>query len=274
MIMRKPFLKWAGNKYRVLDHLLPLIGTPKTYVEPFAGSCAAALNVDAKRYVLNDINPDLINLYNYLTNPNDDNFIPYCGDFFRPENNDKEEYIALRKYFNDSTDTLERSRLFVYLNRHCFNGLTRYNSGGGFNVPFGKMKNPMLPSTAMMDFRMYFLMRKHIFANVHFDDGRLYAGLGSGDVVYLDPPYVPASDTANFASYAKQGFSYDEQVALVKRAESIASQGAKVIVSNHDTDVSRELYKNAKIHSLQVSRSISAKGSSRKKANELIAVYS
>lgn len=273
MIMRKPFLKWAGNKYRVLDHLLPLIGTAKTYVEPFAGSCATALNVDAKRYVLNDINPDLINLYKYLINPNDDSFIQHCGDFFRPENNDKEEYISLRKYFNDSTDTLERSRLFVYLNRHCFNGLTRYNSGGGFNVPFGKMKNPMLPSTAMMDFRMYFLMRQHTFASVHFDDGRLYAGLGSGDVVYLDPPYVPASDTANFASYAKQGFSYDEQVALVKRAESLASQGAKVIVSNHDTDVSRELYKNAKIYSLQVTRSISAKGSSRKKANELIAVY-
>ena len=272
--MRKPFLKWAGNKYRVLEHLLPLIGTPKTYVEPFAGSCATALNVDAQRYVMNDINADLINLYKYLTSPNDDNFIPFCANFFRPENNTKEEYIALRKYFNDNTDTLERSRLFVYLNRHCFNGLTRYNSSGGFNVPFGKMKNPMLPSTAMMDFRMYFLMRQHIFANVHFDDDRLYTGLGSGDVVYLDPPYVPASDTANFASYDKEGFAYDEQVALVKRAESLANQGAKVIVSNHDTDVSRELYKNAKIYSLQVSRSISAKGSSRKKANELIAVYS
>ena len=271
--MRKPFLKWAGNKYRILEHLLPLIGTAKSYVEPFAGSCATALNVDAERYLLNDINADLINLYKLVTHPNDDSFIQYFGELFRPENNDKEEYLAWRKLFNESTDAQERSRLFVYLNRHCFNGLTRYNSKGGFNVPFGKMKNPMLPSTAMMDFRMYFLMRQHMFTNVHFDDGRLYAGLGSGDVVYFDPPYVPASDTANFASYAKEGFSYDEQVALVKRAESLANQGVKVIISNHDTDVSRELYKNAHIRSLQVSRSISAKGSSRKKANELIAVY-
>ena len=267
--MRKPFLKWAGNKYRVLEHVLPLIGSPKRYCEPFAGSCAVALNVDAKQYILNDINTDLTNLYKYLTNPNDDSFIQHCGDFFRPEYNEKGEYISLRKFFNESADTFERSRLFVYLNRHCFNGLTRYNSKGGFNVPFGKMKNPMLPSTAMMDFRMYFLMRKHAFYNTSFNDTRLYSAMQSGDVVYFDPPYVPASDTANFASYAKEGFTYDQQVELAELAESLANRGIKVIISNHDTDVSRELYKNAQIHSLQVTRSISAKGSSRKKANEL-----
>jgi len=271
--MRKPFLKWAGNKYKVLEHLLPLIGTPKRYCEPFAGSCAVALNVDAEKYFINDINSDLINLYNEVTNPNDDSFIQYCDELFCPENNDKEEYLELRKIFNESTNIQERSRLFVYLNRHCFNGLTRYNSSGGFNVPFGKMKNPMLPSTAMMDFRMYFLMRQHYFYSTSFDNVDLYSPLQSGDVVYFDPPYVPVSDTANFASYAKEGFSYDEQKRLVIIAESLANRGIKVIVSNHDTDVSRELYKNAQIYSLQVSRSISAKGSSRKKASELIAVY-
>ena len=96
--MRKPFLKWAGNKHRILEHILPLIGSPQTFCEPFAGSCAVALNVNAQRYLINDINADLINLYKYLTNPNDDSFIQYCGDFFRPEFNDKEEYISLRKF--------------------------------------------------------------------------------------------------------------------------------------------------------------------------------
>ena len=116
-------------------------------------------------------------------------------------------------------------------------------------------------------------MRKHAFYNTSFNDMRLYSALQSGDVVYFDPPYVPASDTANFASYAKEGFTYDQQVELAELAESLANRGIKVIISNHDTDVSRELYKNAQIHSLQVTRSISAKGSSRKKANELLAVY-
>ena len=106
-----------------------------------------------------------------------------------------------------------------------------------------------------------------------FEDPALYENIESGDVVYFDPPYVPASDTAYFASYAKEGFTYDHQVELAELAESLCNRGAKVIVSNHDTPVSRELYKNAQIHSIQVARSISAKGSSRKKASELIAVY-
>jgi len=271
--MRKPFLKWAGNKFRVLPELLPLIGTPRKYIEPFSGSTAVALNVNAEEYVLNDINKDLINLYRYLTNPNDDSFLKYCDELFCPENNDKEEYLAFRKLFNNSTDTLERSRLFVYLNRHCFNGLTRYNSKGGFNVPFGKMKNPKCPVNEMMAFRMYYLQKNHRFVSTSFEDSALYENIGSGDVVYFDPPYVPASDTASFTDYAKEGFTYDQQVQLAELAESLSNRGAKVIISNHDVPTTRELYKNAEIYSLEVSRSISAKGSSRKKAKELIAVY-
>lgn len=271
--MKKPFLKWAGNKFRVLPELLPLIGTPRRYIEPFSGSTAVALNVNAEEYVLNDINKDLINLYRYLTNPNDDSFLKYCDELFRPENNDKEEYLAFRELFNNSTDTFERSRLFVYLNRHCFNGLTRYNSKGGFNVPFGKMKNPKCPVNEMMAFRMYYLQKNHRFVSTSFEDSALYENVGSGDVVYFDPPYVPASETASFTDYAKEGFTYDQQVQLAELAESLSNRGAKVIISNHDVPTTRELYKNAEIHSLEVTRSISAKGSSRKKAKELIAVY-
>ena len=270
--MKKPFLKWAGNKFRVLPHLLPIIGDPKRYIEPFGGSMAVALNVSADEYVLNDINNDLNNLYGHVTDRNDDNFIKYCQELFY-EGNNRETYNEMRDLFNRSTDTLERSRMFVYINRHCFNGLTRYNSKGGFNVPFGKMKNPKCPVNEMMWFRMYFLQKKHRFMSTSFEDSALYENIESGDVVYFDPPYVPASDTANFANYAKEGFTYDQQVQLAELAESLASRGAKVIISNHDTPVSRELYKNAQIHSIQVSRSIAANKNSRKKASELIAVY-
>lgn len=270
--MKKPFLKWAGNKFRVLPHLLPIIGDPKRYIEPFGGSMAVALNVSADEYVLNDINNDLVNLYGHVTDVNDDIFIKYCQELFY-EGNNREAYNEIRDLFNQSTDSLERSRMFVYLNRHCFNGLTRYNSKGGFNVPFGKMKNPKCPVNEMMQFRMYFLQKKHRFMSTSFEDFALYENIESGDVVYFDPPYVPASDTANFANYAKEGFSYDQQVQLAELAESLANRGAKVIISNHDTDVSRQLYKNAEIHSIQVARSIAANKTSRKKAKELIAVY-
>jgi DNA adenine methylase len=120
---------------------------------------------------------------------------------------------------------------------------------------------------------MYYLQKNHRFVSTSFEDSALYENIGSGDVVYFDPPYVPASDTASFTDYAKEGFTYDQQVQLAELAESLSNRGAKVIISNHDVPTTRELYKNAEIYSLEVSRSISAKGSSRKKAKELIAVY-
>jgi DNA adenine methylase len=121
---------------------------------------------------------------------------------------------------------------------------------------------------------MYFLSKQLVrFTSVSFEDSSLYEDLEAGDVVYFDPPYVPASDTASFTSYATDGFTSDQQVQLTQLAETLASKGIRVIVSNHDVPVTRELYKNATIYPIQVTRTIAAKGGSRKKASELIAVY-
>ena len=272
--MNKPFLKWAGNKYRVLPHLVPHIGTPKRYCEPFGGSLSVALNTTAEQYILNDVNKDLVAIYQNLVNPNDDNFIKYCEELFTSENNTKESYLELREHFNNATDSIERARLFIYLNRHCFNGLSRYNSKGKFNVPFGKYDKPACPSEQMSEFRLFFLSKQLTrFTSLSFEDSTLYSDLESGDVVYMDPPYIPASDTASFTSYATDGFTHEQQVQLAELAESLTNRGIKVIISNHDVPIARELYKNATIYPIQVTRTISAKGSSRKKANELIAVY-
>jgi len=282
--MNRTFLKWAGNKTKVLPHLIPHIGYPKRYCEPFGGSLAVALNIQAEQYILNDVNKDLVAIYQNLVNPNDANFIQYCEELFTPENNTREVYKDLVKHFNQATNPQERARLFIYLNRHCFNGLSRYNQKGDFNVPYGRefkdkktgekyIQNAYFPNEEMINFRMYFLQRKHSFTSLSFEDSALYHGLESGDVVYFDPPYVPASDTANFTSYATDGFTHDQQVQLAQLAESLAAKGVRVIVSNHDVPITRELYKNATLYPIQVTRTIAAKGSSRKKASELIAVY-
>lgn len=283
--MNKPFLKWAGNKYRVLPHLIPHIGNPKRYCEPFGGSLSVALNTTAEQYILNDVNKDLVAIYQNLVNPNDDKFIRYCEELFIPENNTKEAYLELRAHFNQATNTIERARLFVYLNRHCFNGLSRYNSKGGFNVPYGRefknkdteekeIQSAYFSKEEMMNFRMFFLSKQLVrFTSLSFEDSSLYEDLEAGDTVYFDPPYVPVSNTSNFTSYATDGFTHKQQIELANLAECLASKGIKVIVSNHDVDITRELYKNATIYPIQVTRTISAKGSSRIKANELIAVY-
>lgn len=283
--MNKTFLKWAGNKTKVLPHLIPHIGNPKRYCEPFGGSLAVALNIPAQQYILNDVNRDLVSIYQNLMNPNDDNFIRYCEELFTSENNTKEAYLELRKYFNQATDSTERARLFIYLNRHCFNGLSRYNSKGHFNVPYGRefkdkktgekyIQTAYFPKEEMMNFRMVFLSKQLVrFTSLSFENYSLYEDLEAGDVVYFDPPYVPTSDTANFTSYATDGFTHDQHIQLAQLSESLASKGIRVIVSNHDVPVTRELYKNATIYSIQVTRTISANGNSRKKASELIAVY-
>ncbi len=278
--MNKSFLKWAGNKFRVLPDLLPHIGSPKKYIEPFGGSLSVALNINAEEYILNDINQDLYSLYTNV----DEKFVNECKELFTDENNTKEKYLELRKLFNTIKDCRERAKLFLYLNKHAFNGLSRYNSKGEYNVPYGriakdsktgekKINKAHFPEQELNHFRDVFLTQKVNFFNTSFSDKSLYQNIGPGDVVYFDPPYVPASETASFTDYAKEGFTYDQQIQLAELAESLCNRCAKVIISNHDVPTTRELYKNAEIYSIQVRRSISANKTSRKKVNELIAVY-
>lgn len=269
--MNRPFLKWAGNKYRVLPHLIPLIGYPNRFCEPFGGSLSVAFNTVAEEYILNDINQDLVSIYQNLLGENGSQFISDCKKYF--DYNTQESYLELRKKFNQSSDTYERACLFIYLNRHCFNGLSRYNKKGEFNVPFGKYDSPKFPIEEMENFIEFFRSKTIRLSSVSFDDNTLYNTLQHGDVVYFDPPYVPVSDTASFTDYATEGFTHQQQVELAELCDSLANRGVKVILSNHDLPLTRELYKNAKIYPIQVSRTISAKGSSRKKASELIAVW-
>jgi DNA adenine methylase len=268
--MNKPFLKWCGNKFRVLPHILPFIGEPKQYIEPFFGSMAVALNVRSDCYVLNDANGDLVNLYRFVVNDKD--FINDCENLFK-ENNNPETYYELRNKFNTITDEREKSLIFVYLNRHCFNGLTRYNSSGEFNVPFGKYKSPYFPREEMQNYKDYFSSKSLVrITSYDFADEHLYNDLDSNTVVYFDPPYLPHGE-CGFTNYVTEGFTYEDQVRLRDLALKIASKGAKVLLSNHDTPEARELYSGAFLASFSVNRFTSAKGSSRKPAKELLAVW-
>jgi DNA adenine methylase len=272
--MRKPFLKWAGNKYRVLPHLLPIIGTPNKYCEPFGGSLAVALNVSACEYVLNDINNDLTTTYNLLMGGDSEDFLRECQEWFTSDNNNKEKFIELRALFNSLDHGAERASLFIYLNRHCFNGLTRYNKGGGFNVPFGRYATPYFPQKELESFSSHFKSKTSVkLTSSSFEDATLYRDLGEGDVVFFDPPYVPISQTSNFTDYSPDGFCYGQQVELVALAKSLSDRGIKAIITNSDCELTRELYKGARIIPISVSRTISANVESRKKAQEVIAVF-
>lgn len=268
--MSKPFLKWAGGKAKLVPFIelhLPS-AERKRLVEPFAGSGAVSFGIEFDSYLLADTNADLINLFQSLKSEKQ-SFIDYVQSFFVADNNQEERFYELRTQFNQSQDKLERSALFMYLNRHGYNGLCRYNRSGGFNVPFGRYKTVYFPEDEMN----YFIERSDRVELLHGDFEAAFSKVTSDDLVYCDPPYVPLSETAHFTAYSQDGFSHQDQERLAKLAIDTAKNTQGVLISNHDTPVTRELYEGADIQTISVQRNISSKGNNRTKANEILAIF-
>jgi len=264
----KPFLKWAGNKTQLLERLKPLLPEARRLIEPFAGSGAVFLNTEYSRYLLADSNQDLISLYHYLQKEGLE-FIKYCRPFFEPENNNKPMFYELRNLFNTTHETRLKAALFLYLNKHAYNGLCRYNSQGGYNVSFGRYLKPYFPEKEMQLF--FKRAKKATFSHKDFNHTLKLAK--SGDVVYCDPPYMPLSLTANFTSYQAGGFGLDQHLELADWAKTLAKKGISVLVSNHATDFIQKAYKGARLLKFEVQRFISCKGDKREKVMEVLALF-
>ncbi len=264
----RPFLKWAGNKLRIIDKVKQQLPAGKRLVEPFAGSAAVFLNTDFDHYLLCDSNRDLIHLYTLLQRKGE-KFIAQAEELFTAKNNHADRYYALRDEFNACTNKERRAALFIYLNRHGYNGLCRYNASGGFNVPFGRYKRPYFPADEM---RVFHEKAKQAEFR-HQDFTTTFGEVGKGDVVYCDPPYLPLSSSSNFTSYSAGGFSMAQQEELAKQAEKTAKKGIPVLISNHNTEAAQAIYHGAKLHDFFVQRYISCNGKARNMAGELLALF-
>ncbi len=264
----RPFLKWAGNKYRVLKQILPQLPPGECLIEPFAGSCAVFLNTDYPRYLISDINPDLIRLYQILKQEGEP-FIRYARKLFTSHNNSEERYYRLRGRFNDSSDEVEKAALFLYLNRHGYNGLCRYNNAHQFNVPFGRYRRPYFPQREMRQFHHKAQLAQFLCQ----DFTTTISQAPAGSVIYADPPYVPLNTTASFTSYSSGGFTSGQQKRLAEIAEQAAQRGIPVLISNHDTPFVREIYRSATLTKFKVRRSISCNGQQRNDAAELLGLF-
>ncbi len=271
--MVEPFLKWAGGKRTVATLIRSAMPEViKTYVEPFAGAGAVYGVVTAERYILADSNKELINTYLQLRQHGKE-FIDRCKELFIG-GNDESTFIERRMKFNFDCrwDDFERAALFVYLNRHCFNGLCRFNNSGQFNVPFGKYKNVYFPEEEMRLFH-HKLRDCTILNNSPFQHTLSAANdIGPGTVVYCDPPYVPASATSNFTKYAKEDFNLDHHKALAEWCETLRDSGVTVLVTNNDLPITRVLYTNAD-HLIEFSSKRSVGANSHGYADEVLAIY-
>ncbi|AGH82474.1 DNA adenine methylase [Psychromonas sp. CNPT3] len=261
----RAFLKWAGGKYSLIEQINQRLPGSKRLIEPFVGAGSVFLNSDFESYLLNDINPDLIEMYKIIKRK-PLQFINDARHYFQPKYNNEAIYYQMRTEFNATSDVYQRALLFLYMNRHGYNGLCRYNQKGGFNVPFGRYKKPYFPEKELIFFAEK--AKKATFVCKSYE--KLFQYLRDDDVLYCDPPYVPLSDSANFTSYARTGFLRKDQEKLALLAEN---SKCCVLISNHDTALTRELYANAECDFINVARTISSKASSRKSVSEVFARF-
>ena len=175
--------------------------------------------------LLNDINPHLINFYQWLRRGSLSPSIQMV--------NSEELFYENRERFNGLLDrgeeqSSEAAALFYYLNRTGYNGLCRFNQSGRFNVPFGKYRS-IAYVRDVSPYRKAF--RNWRFAVEDFEGLELL----DSDFVYADPPY-----DVEFTQYSKGGFSWEDQV---RTAEWLSKQKGPVAVSNQATDRIIKLYK-------------------------------
>ena len=288
----KPFLKWAGTTFRIIGEVLETIrdqkkGRPiERYIEPFGGSGAviANLGLDFSSRTYGEFNPELTDLMTELTE-NTDALIKETEVLFNKKNNDSVAYYQFRGEFNKlignkTANRIRKSALFIYLNRHCFNGLCRYGPNG-FNVPFGRYSKTTAPSE---DIRAFADMMKGVKIAKPCSFEKLMTDIGEDTLIYCDPPYYPLTQTSKFTQYSsKAGFDDERQEALARKAAECASKGAIVLISNHRVDKCLQTYaqaaKEAGVsvrldHTIPVARFISSKGGDRgNKVVELIAAF-
>jgi len=267
----KPFLKWAGGKTQLLPELRKY-SPPKfnRYYEPFVGAGARLFDLRPERAVINDINGDLINCYQVIKLwPLE--LVSVLQDYINSES----VYYLIRDMdrkqdFKYRHPIIKAAR-FVYLNKNGFNGLCRYNSKGQFNVPYGKHKNDYIPDIETITAVSQYLNQNNVtIHNMDFENSVVDAR--AGDFVYFDPPYHPASETANFTAYTAGGFALRDQIRLMETAIKLHERGVYVMISNSHTTAMTALYSVPvfTIHQVQAKRNINSKGDNRGNVGELI----
>lgn len=226
------------------------------------------MNAEYPVYLLADDNEDLVDVF-YFLQKEGMSFINHCQSFFSEFNNSADQYYRLREQFNGCADKRERAAMFLYLNRHGYNGLCRYNQKGKYNVPFGRYKKPYFPKTEMHHFHQK--SQQTVF--LHGDFRHTFTKTLPGDLIYCDPPYAPLVQTSNFSSYTNKKFGEQEQIELAELAKDATTRGITVVISNHDTAFTRHLYQLSQIKSFPVRRSISCNPNNRIEVQELLAVF-
>lgn len=270
-----PFVKWAGGKRQLLERIVE--GMPQRYVnyfEPFIGGGAVLFGLQPENALINDINESLINTYKVIAN-SPKQFIECVKEIDSKIGEDgKTYYYSLREHYNDKLMKdefdIELAALFVFINKHCFNGLYRVNGKGLFNVPYNNSKRESIDEESIVAVSDY--LKDVTIMSGDFEVACQSAG--NGDFVFLDSPYAPLNPTS-FESYTKEGFDIESHKRLARVFDELTERGCYCMLTNHNTDFINSLYGNKgyKIDVVSVKRMINSDASKRTGEEVIICNY-
>lgn len=270
-----PFVKWAGGKRQLIPQIRERMPEKyNDYYEPFVGGGAVIFDLLPANALINDINKALINTYRTICNEPD----AFLKEVNRLDNDmwedGKKYYYSIREHYNDklmrSEYDVELAALFVFINKHCFNGLYRVNGKGLFNVPYNNSRRVSVDEDVIIATSEY--LRRVTIIDGDFEQACKNAK--KGDFVFIDSPYAPLNPTS-FESYTKEGFDIESHKRLAKIYDELTASGCYCMLTNHNTELINELYgnKDYKIDVVSVKRMINSDASNRVGEEVIICNY-
>jgi DNA adenine methylase len=265
-----PVVKWVGGKRQILDEILKHVPADfSTYYEPFVGGGAVLFGLCPPKAVVNDVNAELINIYQVIR----DDVDALVNDLKKHQNN-CEYFYSLREKDRDGESyekltPVERASRIIYLNKTCYNGLFRVNQAGEFNTPYGYYKNPgIVKESVLRAVSEYFNHSDIRFTCMDFE--AVFKNIRKDSFVYLDPPYDPVSTTASFTGYDKGGFDKNEQIRLKKVCDRLNQKGIRFLLSNSATGFIIDLYQDYKTDIVRAKRAVNSNPDKRGAVDEVL----
>lgn len=268
-----PFLKWAGGKRQLLPYIKQCL-PPKfnRYYEPFIGGGAVLFGIRPQNAIINDINKALINTYKCVK----EYPLKLISELDKLDNvqieDYKQYYYEQRAIFNNkllkSEYDIKLAAIFIFLNKHCYNGLYRVNSKGLFNVPFNNKNNISYHRENILAVSSY--LQSVIILEGDFEEACQNAK--AGDFLFLDSPYAPLNDTS-FSAYTKEGFDIESHKRLAKLFEKLTEKGCFCMLTNHNTEFIEQLYLKYHRQVVTVRRYINSDANNRKGEEVIITNY-
>lgn len=271
----EPFVKWAGGKRQLLPQIKERMPQSyNSYFEPFVGGGAVVFELLPAKAIINDINGSLINAYRIISEE-PKALIKAINKLDKEMWEDgKSYYYSLRERYNDklmkSEFDVELAALFIFINKHCFNGLYRVNGKGLFNVPYNNSRRKSIDEVSIMAISEFLKNVKIIQGD--FEEACRDAK--EGDFIFIDSPYAPIKPTS-FESYTKEGFDIESHRRLANFYDELTARGCYCMLTNHNTDFINELYggKGYKIDVVSVKRMINSDATNRVGEEVIICNY-